>query len=380
MEKVSIVECESYNQKEVDNAVRKALLDIQFEFKFGSKVLIKPNLLTSATPKQAITTHPAIVEAVCKLLKTKKCKITIAESTGFFTQEKHLLFGKTGMEDIAKKYGAELLLLEKVAPLTHKAKYQSMDIELPNLFDKYNLIINIPKLKTHMLAQYTGAMKNLYGFVPGCLKQKYHSVGRSSIRFHQILLDIYNIIQPQINIMDGVMGLEGDGPGTGGVPKKAGMIIASRNGAALDCVASESMGFKLDNIPLLRLAKGHHLIPEYEIIGKKKVVNFKKPMVHKGKILTAIYHTIFAGDIADPYVIEEKCTRCGTCARVCPVKCITLKPYPEWDYKKCIHCYCCHENCPYKAIGLRKSFLGKMGLKLKVMYDKIMNKLNKRKK
>ncbi len=122
--KVSIVECNSYKQREVDRAVESALDEISYKFQKNLNVLIKPNLLSSYEPEKAITTHPSVVEAVCKILKRNDCKITIAESTGFFTQEKHLLFSKTGMEDVAKRYGAELLLLEKLPSKEYEEKYK----------------------------------------------------------------------------------------------------------------------------------------------------------------------------------------------------------------------------------------------------------------
>jgi len=356
-QEVAIVSCSSYNQKEVDKAVKKALDSIDFKFKKNKRVLIKPNLIGPFAVSKAATTHFSLVDAVCKILKKYNCKIIIAESSYANTL---LSFKTSGVEKVAKKYNAKLVSLNREDLIKIKGKGSLRSFYLPKVFQKVDLIINMPKLKTHMLTKYTGAVKNLFGVISGERKMMLHKKFPDEEKFCRMLIDLYEIIKPDLNIMDGVYGMEGEGP-TSGVKKKTGLILASTNAPALDIVACDIMGYKEKDVFTNVIAKKRKLVNEIKIIGKKKKVFYKKPKSTEVAEIFIFIATHFPSKIV---VDKEKCTRCGTCERHCPVKAMHLKPYPVVDKKKCIRCFCCIEVCPTHALSLKDSLISKIANKI----------------
>ncbi len=367
--KVSIVECNSYDQELVDSAIEKSLKNINFDIKEKSKVLIKPNILGQNRPEQCITTHPAIAKGILRILKDKRCDVTLVESSGFYQDGGTLkAFKVSGLEDAAKQYGAKIVNLESVPIIRiddKNARYYK-NLELPKIIFEADLIINLPKLKTHTLMRYTGAVKNLFGMIPGGRKQKLHAFAKNETDFGELLVDIYQNVKPQLNIMDAVMGLEGNGPGAAGKPKHTGLIIASENSAELDIVASEIIGFDPMEIKTNKFAiqRGLASQEKIKIIGIKPKIKYKKP-INAAKFASPIVAIFMSHANMSPYVLKKQCKKCGRCKKVCPMDAITLNPYPSIDYKKCISCYCCHENCPFDAMELKGSLIFDIGRKIK---------------
>ncbi|MBS3098072.1 DUF362 domain-containing protein [Candidatus Woesearchaeota archaeon] len=361
--KVSIVKCSSYEKELVYKAVKQAI-DLIGGLKIGksSKVLIKPNVLSPHKPEEAITTHPAVIDAVCKILKEKEINdITIGDSSGVaaagVTKE---AFKISGIEEVAKKNNAKVIYFEK--PTAVKIKNPNgqvlKEVYLAKPIFDVDLVVNVPKLKTHVLTKYTGAVKNLFGCVPGGRKQFYHIVGMSEEKFSHLLLDIYQNIKPQLSIIDGIVGLEGNGPGSSGKPKKTGLILASKDAVALDIVASKIIGFSPMDIYTNRYAIKRKLFTDYnnvEVIGEKNIsIRYEQPSTIIRKVPDFIAAIVRRIIIPRPYCNTKKCTKCATCFKVCPVKAIEMLPYPVFNRSKCILCYCCIENCPENAIILKK--------------------------
>ena len=246
--KVSVVKCDSYDEKAVYEAVKKSLSDIGFDFNKikDRNILIKPNALSQQPPEKAITTHPSIVDAVIKIIKPYTKNITIGESSGFYKEGGTKRSLKVaGIEDVAKKNNVELISFDIAGPEIVKDKdavlLKKIQIAKPVL--EADFVVSLSKLKTHMLTKYTGAVKNLFGTIPGGIKQSYHLIGHNEERMCQLLLDIYQNIKPGLNIIDGILGLEGEGPGSAGIPRKANTIIASENAIAADIVGQRTMGY-----------------------------------------------------------------------------------------------------------------------------------------
>jgi ferredoxin len=171
--------------------------------------------------------------------------------------------------------------------------------------------------------------------------------------------------------MDAIIGLEGNGPGTGGIPKKTGLILVSEDSCALDIVASEMIGFDPLEVYTNRYCIERSLTDpkKIEIIGGKRKIPYKRP-INAPSFASPIIGFVMKHAAMKPYAIRKKCKRCAVCKEICPVKAIALKPYPVIDKKRCISCYCCHENCPYNAMDLR-------GSRIIELLQKIKNKVMK---
>ncbi len=364
MVKVSVVKCNSYDDKLVYDAVKKSLELINFKIRKNSSVLLKPNLLGHYKPEEAVDTHPAIVDAVCRILKENNCGIAIGDSSGFFRKGyTKKSFEVSGIADVARKYKADIITFETSG--FRKIKNKSNKILDEIVFAKpvfeYDYVINLPKLKTHTLTLYTGAVKNFFGCIPGGLKQRYHLIGSSNEKFSNLLLDIYMNLKPKIslNIMDAVVGIEGQGPSRAGNRKKAGIILASADAVALDIEAARITGFKKDEVLTNKFAVERNIFSDsIEVVGEKNLsINYKKPVKTRGLVPAFIKNFVYVQVQLDPSINMEKCIKCGICSSVCPSKALTMKKgeFPEYNKGLCFHCYCCHEMCPEAAIDLKRA-------------------------
>lgn len=360
---VSVRECKSYNADEVYASVKGGLDDIGFSIRSGSSVLLKPNILAQNSPDQCATTHPAVVEAVCRILKENNCSITIGESSAFYqgggTREGFITSGIAG---VAGKYGATLLPFEatKLRRIeTGKALNPFYITEAPFIHD---LVINLPKMKIHRLAKYTGALKNCYGFIPGGTKQIYHKLFQDRPDYIQFwgkpLIDVYEAVKPGLNIMDAVYGLDEDGPAATGDPKFTGVLLVSGNAAALDITACRIMGFDPMWVPAVKEAVDRKLADpdRIKIAGTLPLIQYVKlpdPEPSSG-ISKKFDHYMFDRFIVEPGIDQDECRKCGVCINDCAVSAIKTGEdgYPVINRAECISCYCCSEYCPHGAITL----------------------------
>lgn len=370
-EKVSIVKCDSYDEDLVYKKVKEALNLIDFEgIKKGSKVLLKPNIILPKEPEKAATTHPSIINAVCRILKENNTEIWIGDSSGsLLFGGTRKAFGVSGIERIAKKWNAKLIYFEtsKVISKNINGKIlKKVEIAEPVLTADY--VINLPKLKTHRFTKFTCAIKNLFGCIPGGRKRSYHGIAISEKRFGDLLIDIYQQLKVDLTIVDAIVGMEGDGPTAGGI-KKTGLILASSDCVAVDVVASSRIGFKPKEIYYINSAIKRGLCPEIEIVGEKGIkVRYKKPINLIGRVLPDfIRDRIESTLVPEVRIAQEVCKKCMICFNACPQKAIKVLDNPKRlkiNQKKCIHCYCCHELCPHKAVMLRDSFIVKVVKKI----------------
>ncbi len=365
-----MLKCDSYDVEEVYNVIKKSLQDIGFEIPKNKKILLKPNVLGQRKPETAVDTHPAVLDALCRLLKENNNEVWIGDSGGVGSYGgTKLAFKICGIEEVAKKHNVKLISFEgseRKEIVDNNAKVLKKFILAKEPF-MVDMVINVPKLKTHVLMKYTGAVKNMFGCVPGGGKSRKHALAPNEDMFGHLLLDIYQNVKPQLNIMDAVVGLEGKGPGSAGKPKNVGLIIVAEDAVALDIVASRIIGFNPLDIKTTGYAIERGLfsgINDVEVIGEKDiVVDFEKAtkggrlpifMMNLPRFITRF---VFNLTSFRPYVKKNKCKKCRVCEQVCPVKAIRLEPYPRFDREKCVLCYCCHENCPYNAIKLSYSSL-----------------------
>ncbi len=363
MSNVAVIKCPNYTQESVDKTIERVFKEIPVKIKPHSKVLIKPNILMAKKPEYACTTHPAMIEAVCKILAKDKCEIILGESSGFNTMNG---FTVSGIRAVAEKYKAKIIAFENDKIQDKKIDGKVLkELKITSIINDVDYIINMPKMKTHMLMRVTGAVKNCYGLIPGFQKAIYHTKGKDEKAFGELLIDIYLECKDKIviNIMDAIVGMEGEGPGNGD-PINTGLVIASTDALALDVIQSRIMGFDPLAIGTTSAAIDRKLlkINEVKVIGDYKNSNIPKlnyiPPGGKGnkivKFITTAKSYLMRTPTLIPEVNKDKCIKCGICAKLCPVQCITLKPYPTFDRNICIKCYCCHEHCPKGAIFLKR--------------------------
>ena len=354
-EKVAIVKCRDYKKSEVDKAIKKLLELLDFDKTKYKDVLIKPNVVGYYKENlDAIITHPSIVKSLLKQFRGA----AVGESSFTDTENNLRKVGYWKLKPIVLEEKKLIKIRdEKAKILKH--------FYLPKIIKEADLIINVPKLKTHTLVKITGAIKNLYGCIPGGVKQLYHRKAKGEEKFSNLLVDIYQNIKPKLNIMDAIIAMEGEGPSSG-KPRKVGLLLASRNAISLDIVAAKLMGYNPKNIFVIREAIKRGLGSyNIEIIGDLKEIpnlKFQKPSRFKRAIAKAALLDITKEEII---VNENKCIKCGLCARKCPMKAISLKPFPEIDKKKCIRCFCCIEICPHHALHLKDNTLRKIVKKIK---------------
>lgn len=360
---VSIEKCADYNADDIYTALKKSLDAINFKIPEKKKILLKPNILAQNTPEQATTTHPAVIEAVCRIFKENNCKIYIGESSAFYQGGcTRLGFETAGIAAAGKKYDAEILPFETtLLKIITTGKELNPFYITQAVFD-CDLVVNLPKLKIHRLARYSGAIKNTYGCVVGGTKQIYHKLFQARSDYQEFwgkpLVDVYEAVNPGLTIMDAIVGLDEDGPAANGKPKFTGLLFSSRNGVSLDTVVCRVIGFDPRWVPAVREALDRGMASPDNIIIAGEILNIPYVKLTDIKPKTGISKKfddyIFDQFIVTPVISESKCKKCNSCAEKCAPQAIRLKSdgYPQIDISKCIYCYCCSEYCPHDAISL----------------------------
>ena len=226
-----------------------------------------------------------------------------------------------------------------------------------------DLVINLPKLKTHSLTVLTAALKNTFGYVVGADKLHIHANCPKPWQFAEALVDIYQLRPPDLNIMDAVQAMQGNGPSNGKVIK-LGRIMAGQNAVSLDCAAVWMLGRKVREIPHLDIAVARGLglgdKAQMQFLGAlEPVQGFRFPQTFIPGIAGLVMNRCFSRWVNRlPRVKTENCVSCGICAEHCPVGAMQMQDkYPSLDKDSCITCYCCQEMCPRDAISFSGRFL-----------------------
>ena len=360
---VSITKCSTYNLQEVQKAVVECVdaIGASSLIKPGNRVLVKPNMLQGKSPDEAITTHPIVVEAVVNMIKDSGAIPMIGDSPGGPARGMERFWNVTGFSDVSERTGAELVNFEKTG--SYERTRNSFGYRISKKVLDADLVINLPKIKTHGLTIFTCAVKNMYGVVPGLIKTEYHKNAPNPTKFSECVVDIYALSKPQLNIVDGIIGMDGTGPSTGN-PKELGMILASTDGVAIDVLLCDMLGKNPMKVPTNRIAAEQGLgegdLSKIEVIGEAPLIDdFNWPPNISGS-LDMIPAPIARGLLklfsSKPAIDTEVCTNCKTCVKSCPVDALIEKtPIPEFEYGECINCLCCMEMCPEKAVFEQKS-------------------------
>ncbi len=367
---VSIERCPDYDEATVASALEKALLPLGGMGAFvssGQRVFVKVNLLLKAEPGRAVTTHPALVRAVVRAAKAAGAsEVVIGDSPGGRTSaaSAKAVFETSEMAAVARDEGARLALLDDDVVRTASPDgrlYTSFNLGREAV--EADVLIDLPKLKTHGFMLFTGAVKNLFGCIPGLEKAQFHVKVPDRADFADMLVDLALACRPELSIMDAVVAMEGDGP-SGGVPKQVGALLASSDPFALDVVASSIAGFDPADVYTCSAATRRGLAPraadDVDVVGvgwrDVAPATFAHPAHDlSGRMPRSLGRWLRRGIVSRPFLARPSgCTSCRTCEHNCPVGAITLEDgRPRFDYDACIRCYCCQELCPSNALALR---------------------------
>lgn len=374
---ISLQKCLEYDSTIVKEKILAGLKQIGFnpeDFR-NKRVCLKPNLLMPVNPDRAVTTHPEIFRAVAGIVHDYTHNIVLIESPNFFPLKSTLK--KAGLAGIVDDLGIELADINVTRTLKYDQAERYKHIDISQAFFDVDYIINMPKLKSHGFTHYTGAVKNLFGAMPGLSKSRMHMSAPSQMEFSQFLLDLYGGLlngfeKPKkfLHIMDAVIGMEGEGPGPSGTPKKIGAVIIGEDAVALDYVAVNLVGLELKKIFVItegfKRGYGAKSPDDIQVTGESlrdmRITDFKpsRKTVSGGVIWPLTSPMIKNLFVEKPVPRADACTLCYNCKKVCPAAAITdanNAKIPRYDYRKCIRCFCCMETCPEAAIDLKKGIL-----------------------
>lgn len=321
--------------------------------------MIKPNVLRASEASEGIVTHPAVLRAVVEKVETMgPVAIVVGDNPGLFSYgANEASFQQTGLMKAAKGYyqniGSDSLQVD------FNPEFMPV-VSLSRIVLDADIIISLPKFKTHGLTVITGAIKNSYGFLPGAQKAKLHEAAGSPERFPEVVVEVFRLRVPDFFLVDAVVGMEGNGPASPDL-REVGLILASDNAVAMDAVMATMMGCEPGLLRFLQKARemglGHYDLNEIEVIGDlKKLPDFKLPPLGGEAILQneTIQSMICQKALLRPQADPELCSGCGTCIAQCPVSALSMNgDLPQVDADTCITCFCCQEICPEKAITLR---------------------------
>jgi uncharacterized protein (DUF362 family)/Pyruvate/2-oxoacid:ferredoxin oxidoreductase delta subunit len=330
----------------------------------GQRVLVKPNLLAGKPPEKAVTTHPEIVRQVILLAQKAGGMVSVGDSPGLGSPES--VARKCGILQVVEATGARFApFVDSVPVRVREGTFHRLEVAREIL--DAEVIINLPKLKTHQMMGYTGAVKNMFGAVVGMRKVRLHlQAGADPAFFALMLLELAERFPPALSIMDAVVGMEGNGPGSGD-PVPIGALLASPHPLALDTVATALVGLMEKRVWTQRVARetgrpGSRL-EEVAIIGPDlaglRPKRFRPaPSSDVGFGLPAPMKRALRNTITARPEIAAGCVRCGDCVRHCPPHAMTLDGEGvHIDYHACIRCFCCQELCPHGAIRTRQGTL-----------------------
>jgi uncharacterized protein (DUF362 family)/Pyruvate/2-oxoacid:ferredoxin oxidoreductase delta subunit len=357
---VSVIRCSEYDRITTFTAVQQAvdlLGGMRLFVKPGETVLIKPNLLRARPPEYAVTTHPEIVRAVIRLVHSAGGEALVGDSPGMGDLRK--VCEKSGILDVVNEEGALLAEFDEVVQVKNHGRFQRFEISRRAY--EADAIINLPKLKTHGMTTITGAVKNLFGCVPGKRKVQWHfNTGVNHELFMTMLVELCALLKPRLTIMDAVVGMEGNGPGSGD-PREIGVVIAGRDPVSVDAVSGALVGVAPARLPIMRAAAAAHIgetqLERIRVLGEAlqdvAIKHFRlPPQSHlEWRLPEWARRSLKNAFTTKPAVNQSLCVQCGICQGHCPQGAIRIAATGlEIDYRNCIRCFCCQEFCPQGAI------------------------------
>ena len=372
--RVALVRCEGYDEAAVYEAVGRGLALLGGAEQFvqaGENILLKPNLLVGSAPEQAVTTHPTVFRAAAQHLRGGGASLSYGDSPGFGSPLGAAR--RSGLVDVAEALDIAPADFTKGSQMSFREGNLAKQFVIADGVQAADGIVSLSKLKSHGMTRLTGAVKNQFGCIPGVLKGEFHAKMPDMDQFSQVLVDLTRFLRPRLFIMDGIVGMEGNGPRSGD-PRRLSVLLFSTDPVALDATVCRMIDLEPALVPTNRWGQewGLGTMEEIEWVGDS-LESFHTPdfVINRRPGSTTGWPGWLGGllknvAIPRPAVVPTNCTRCGTCVSVCPVdpKAIDFvsgrdRP-PRHDYSRCIRCYCCQELCPEHAIVIKTPLLGRL--------------------
>lgn len=375
---VALVPLTSYDQPAVDAAVREGMRLLGGVERFvrpEERVLLKPNLLGRASPDKAVTTHPAVFEAVAKLLREAGCEhLTYGDSPGSPTTTPEKAAEGCGIAEAARRLDVTPADFASGGIVSFPEGKTARSFYLCHGARDAEAIISLCKMKTHALERITGAVKNLYGCICGVNKAAGHAAYPNAEIFAEMLCDLHRCLRPRLHIMDGVVAMEGNGPASG-TPRAMNLLLFSADPVALDSVFAALIDLDPALVPTCvsgaRAGLGVMAPEAIDVLtpdGPVTVEEARKRWgcpdfdVRRGQMKNSglLFRVLpkFPSLRDRPWADPKKCVGCGVCEASCPVEGKAVHAgsgrKAVYDYQKCIRCYCCQEMCPAKAISVHQ--------------------------
>ena len=376
--RVYFAPCADYNEETVRAAFDHLLPEGALDFVTpGMRVAVKVNLVSAMKPETAGVTHPALVCELCRRLIARGAEVVVGDSPG----------GPFNAAMMAAVYRVSGMTAVEEVGATLNRDYGDEDVEFSDAKEakaftatswlrRADAIINFAKLKTHGMMGYSGAVKNLFGTIPGTLKLEYHFSHPDAVRFADLLVDLNEFWKCRLSLIDGVVGMEGNGP-TAGDPRAVGVLLASPSPYALDVVASSLMGLAPASVPTVAAAKERGLgpdavgecevddsvlaftVPDFKTIEVGSVSEFSAMLPGPiGRLAGKLAPRLLA---PRPTANKKECIGCKKCHDICPAKAITMKgKRPVINRKACIRCFCCQEFCPVGAMKVKRPAVARL--------------------
>lgn len=367
-----VVSCPDYCPEKVRAALLAALDQINglSWLRAGMVVAIKANLIMAKRPNAAATTHPTMLAELAKILIEHGAKVVVGDSPGGIYTPGYLkaVYKECGLAEV-ERTGALLNFNCSQTEISFPEAVVAKHFTYTAWLQEADAVITFAKMKTHGMMGMSGAVKNQFGVIPGTIKPEYHFLYPKTDDFANMLIDLNEYVQPKLSLIDGVVGMEGNGP-TAGTPRQAGVLIASHSPYEADLCMAALMGVAPDQAPTLLMSMRRCLVSDHfddqelnEEIKRMQIHKYKT-IPTKGNIWGArqgIWKLVgTALDRKPELTSRTKCIACGKCAVVCPAHAITFQKRPKFNYQKCIRCFCCQEFCPASALQVHRSWIAKL--------------------
>jgi uncharacterized protein (DUF362 family)/Pyruvate/2-oxoacid:ferredoxin oxidoreductase delta subunit len=373
---VAVVRCESYRTEEVASALERGLRllgGVERFIRFGEKVLLKPNIVSGHEPERAVTTHPAVMQAMIRIMHRTGAQVAFGDSPG--TEKPRKAAKKSGLLDAAGELGVELSDFETSSSIDSPEGFTQKKLPMAKAVLETEALISLPKMKTHQLTRITGSVKNQYGCIAGLHKGALHLKYPEVSDFSRMLAELNLVIRPRLTVMDGILAMEGNGP-TAGEPRRMNVLIMSDDPVAVDAtfcriidldpviVPTNTAGFE-KGLGTFRDRDIEYRGDSFSSFVRRdfKVIRYQV----SGHDLIKHFPVLKNMLLPRPVIDHALCRRCGFCIKACPVpgKAVrfngrgSVEP-PRYDYGACIRCYCCQEMCPCGAISTETPLLGRL--------------------